>query len=64
MLKTLELIENVEEQYVPMLKLVNIPDFTKCIAQFSGLGINEVPNEVIKRYLVTWAIQTIVQLFE
>ena len=39
------LLENVDERYIPMLKEVNIPDFTKCIAQFSGLHINEVCDE-------------------
>ena len=49
------LLENVDEKYIPMLKEVNIPDFTKCIAQFSGLPINEVKEEVVKEYLLTWA---------
>ena len=38
-----------------MLKEVNIPDFTKCIAQFSGLNIDKVSEQVIKSYLLTWA---------
>lgn len=55
MLLTKKLIENVEEKYVDMLKAVNIPDFTKCIAEFSGLEINKINDETIKDYLVTWA---------
>ena len=50
-----ELLENVEEQYRPMLKEVSIPDFTKCVAQFSGLHIQDVKDEVIQTYLLTWA---------
>ena len=50
-----DLLEVADEQYRPMLKEVNIPDFTKCIAQFSGLHISKVNDEVIKTYLLTWA---------
>ena len=49
------LIKDVEKKYIPMLKGVNIPDFTKCIAQFSGLHISKVDDDVIKTYLLTWA---------
>lgn len=49
------LIKGVEKEYVSMLKEINIPDFTKCIAQFSGLHINDIDNNVIKAYLLTWA---------
>lgn len=55
MLLTKDLIKDVEEKYAEMLEQVNIPDFTKCIAQFSGLKINEVSDFVIKDYLITWA---------
>lgn len=55
MLLTKDLIKDVEEKYIPMLKMVNIPDFTKCIAQFSGLSITRVPDIIIKSYLLTWA---------
>ncbi|MGN0992952.1 MAG: hypothetical protein ACI4PE_03435 [Bacilli bacterium] len=59
MLKTCDLIDNMEgtesEKYISMLKEVNIPDFTKCIAQFSGLNISKIPDAVIKSYLITWA---------
>lgn len=55
MLNKNDLLKDVDEKYIPMLKEVNIPDFTKCIAQFSGLRINEVKEDVIKEYLLTWA---------
>lgn len=55
MLLTKDLIKDVEEKYVAMLKMVNIPDFTKCIAQFSGLDITEVSDSRIKEYLLLWA---------
>lgn len=55
MLKINKLIEDVEEKYIPMLKKVNIVDFTKCIAEFSGYKLNEISDEVIKNYLLTWA---------
>ena len=55
MLKTLELINGVEEKYIPMLKKVNIVDFTKCISVFSGLPLQKIPNKMIKEYLLTWA---------
>ena len=55
MLSRNELLENVDEKYHEMLSQVNIPDFTKCIAQFSGLHISEIKNDVIKQYLTIWA---------
>ena len=55
MLNKKDLLKDVEEKYIPMLKEVNIPDFTKCIAQFSGLHIGEVADDIIKEYLLTWA---------
>ena len=55
MLKMNKLVEGVEEKYIPMLKMVNIVDFTKCIAQFSGLKLSSIKDEVIKDYLLTWA---------
>ncbi len=58
MKKTQEIIENLDlierEQFTPMLKQVNIPDFYKCIAQFSGLKISEVSDKAIENYLITW----------
>lgn len=50
-----KLLEVADEQYRPMLKEVSIADFTKCVAQFSGLHISKVNDEVIKTYLLTWA---------
>lgn len=50
-----KLFEGMEEKYIPMLKEVNIPDFTKCIAQFAGLEIEKVSDDSIKNYLQTWA---------
>lgn len=54
MLLTKNLIEGVDEKYIPMLKMVNIPDFTKCIAEFSGISVNFLKDDVIKNYLLTW----------
>lgn len=50
-----DLLEAVDEQYRPMLKEVSIPDFTKCIAQFSGLHISKVADSAIEKYLMKWA---------
>lgn len=55
MLLTKDLINGVNEKYVDMLKTVNIPDFTKCIAEFSGLPMDKVDDKMIKEYLQTWA---------
>ena len=55
MLKTNTLIEKLGEEYAPMLKEVNIPDFTKCIAQFSGINIKDLDDKVIEEYLTKWA---------
>lgn len=55
MLKTVSVLNEVDEKYHKMIKMVNIPDFTKCIAQFAGLNIDEVSEDVIKKYLITWA---------
>ena len=55
MLLTKNLINGADERYVEMLKSVNIPDFTKCIAEFSGLSMREIDDEMIKEYLLTWA---------
>ena len=38
-----------------MIEQVNIPDFYKCIAEFSGLGINEIDDYQMGEYLTTWA---------
>ena len=55
MLKTKDLIENIDEKYVPMLKQVNIPDFTKCIATLAWKEMADIRDDVIKRYLLQWA---------
>lgn len=59
MLKTSELLERFDlidrEMYADMIKQVNIPDFYKCIAQFSGLPISRVSDDTVAKYLITWA---------
>lgn len=55
MLLTKDLLEGIGEEYIDMLKSVNIPDFTKCISIFSGLNINKIDDGMIKNYLQTWA---------
>ena len=55
MLKTIDLIKDVDEKFVPMLKQVNIPDFTKCIATLAWREVDQIRDDVIKRYLVQWA---------
>lgn len=55
MIKTSDLIEILDVEYHDMVKEVNIPDFYKCIAEYSGLKINDISDDVIKRYLITWA---------
>ena len=55
MLKTIDLIKDVNEELVPMLKMVNIVDFTKCISIFSGLKLDLIDDNMIKDYLLTWA---------
>lgn len=55
MLSMSELLEGMEEKYIPMLQTVNIADFTKCIATFSGIRLDDIKDRVIKNYLQTWA---------
>lgn len=55
MLLTKNLIEGAKPEYVEMLKEVNIPDFYKCIAEFSGLSMDRIDDEQVKEYLLTWA---------
>ena len=56
MLLMKDLINGIEdEEMIKMLRQVSICDFTKCIAQFAGLNIAEVDDNVIKHYLLTWA---------
>ena len=56
MLKTKDLIEKIGEEYAPMLRQVQITEFTKCIAQFSGLRMDRVSDKAIEEYLTKWAI--------
>ena len=55
MLKTKDLIKDIDEKYVPMLKQVNIPDFTKCIATYMNESVAAVPDEMVQTYLLIWA---------
>lgn len=59
MLKTIDIInkfdESEREKYGDMIKQVNIPDFYKCIAQFSGIAISKLSDDRIAEYLMTWA---------
>lgn len=55
MLSRKELIEKNDEKYKLMLEQVNIPDFTKCVAAMANISITDVNDEVICRYLSTWA---------
>ena len=59
MLKTVEIIEKLDlidrDRLSDMIKQINIPDFYKCIAQFSGLRINDIDDEVMFKYIKIWA---------
>lgn len=55
MLKTVDLIEKIGKEYEGMLKTVNVPDFYKCIAQYSGIAINHLNDDMIVEYLGHWA---------
>ena len=55
MLRAETLIEKLGEQYKPMIKQVKIADFTKCIAQISGLRLQDVSDDAIEDYLTKWA---------
>lgn len=46
----------VREELKEMFDEISIPDFYKCIAQFSGLSINRVSDQSVLHYLQTWAI--------
>lgn len=58
MLKTVEILERFKEEdktkYADMIKMVNIPDFYKTIAQFSGLNIKDVDDDTVVEYLNIW----------
>ena len=55
MLRVQTLIDKLGEDYKPMLKEVKIAEFTKCIAQVSGLKVQDIPDAVIEDYLTKWA---------
>lgn len=55
MLKYNDICKNLDEKYHEMIKQVNIVEFTKCIADFSGLQLDKVSDESICTYLTTWA---------
>jgi len=55
MLLKKDLMNSMDSMYGDMLKSVSIPDFTKCIAQFAGMRVQDIRDEVIRDYLVTWA---------
>ena len=55
MLNKKELIKKVDSHLGAMIEQVNIPNFTKCIAQYAGLKVKDVPDKVIEKYLVMWA---------
>ena len=45
----------MDKCYADMISQVDIYNFTKCVAQFAGMEIKEVPDKMIKEYLLTWA---------
>ena len=55
MLLKKDLVNSMDSLYGGMLKEVSIPDFTKCVAQFAGMRVQDVKDEVIRDYLITWA---------
>lgn len=55
MLLKKDLLSKIDKKYKPMFKDISIPDFTKCIAQFSGLHISKVADSAIEDYLIKWA---------
>ena len=56
MLNKQVIIDKIGIEYQPMLDQISIPDFTKCIAQFSGLHIQNVSEKAIEDYLTKWCI--------
>ena len=55
MLKRNNLIAAAGEEYASMISKINIPEFTKCIAQYANIPIQQLKDEVICEYLVNWA---------
>ena len=56
MLRKETLIKELGSDYESMIKQVNIADFTKCIAQYSGIRIQYLKDEVIMDYLKKWCV--------
>lgn len=55
MLSKKVLVEKLGEEYKPMIDKISIADFTKCIAQYSGISIENLKDEIIENYLTLWA---------
>ena len=55
MLNRKVLIDKLGKEYEPMIKKISIPDFTKCIAQYSGINIQYLDDNIIEEYLTDWA---------
>lgn len=56
MLNKKVLIDKLGNEYKAMINKISIPDFTKCIAQYSGIPIQNVKDEIIEDYLTKWAV--------
>lgn len=56
MLLKKDLIESLGEEYAPMINQISIADFTKCVAYYAGLNINQVSDDAIEDYLKNWAL--------
>lgn len=56
MLNKQKIIDKIGDSYKPMLDQISIPDFTKCIAQYSGIAIQYVSEEAIEDYLTKWCV--------
>ena len=55
MLSKKELLSKLDKKYEPMINQISIADFTKCVAQFSGLTMDKVSTDAIFNYLTHWA---------
>lgn len=54
MLTKKTLVGMVGTEYEPMIKKISIPDFTKCVAQYSGIPIKDLSDDIIAKYLSYW----------